>query len=370
MRDDEDVNVSRAGDHRLAGARPQEPSPRRAPAGPDDDLGRVERASEIQHGRGRVVARHRVEGAAKFLGERAQVGDFGDRRPGEPIGARDIHGVQVTAGAARGGASAAAQKPGTLGPPGDGNNDPLPGGPASRDAVVVPVAFDGFIDPVGEPKQGELTQGAEVADPEVLRQGGVDLRRLVDVAVGHPAPQRLGRHVDELDLVGGAHDLVGHRLLLGDAGDRGNDIVEGFQVLNVDCRDDVDSGGEQVLKVLPALLVASARGVGVGEFVDEGDLGAPGDDGIDVHLLESRSPMLQPAARHDLEALEHELGVRPTVGFAQGDDDIGPSGRPSGTLGEHGDGLADTWCCAEIDPQPSTGHGVILTDRSAGRDRR
>ena len=50
----------------------------------------------------------------------------------------------------------------------------------------------------------------------------------------------------------------------------------------------VDPGLEQFLDVLPPLLVAAARDVGVGELVDEGHLGTAGEDGVDVHLLEFR----------------------------------------------------------------------------------
>ncbi len=87
--------------------------------------------------------------------------------------------------------------------------------------------------------------------------------------MGKPAPQRFWRDIDQLDLVGGADDLVGHRFLLLDAGDLSDDVVEAFQVLDVDRRDDGDAGVEQLLDVLPALGILAARGVGVGELVDQ-----------------------------------------------------------------------------------------------------
>ena len=76
------------------------------------------------------------------------------------------------------------------------------------------VAVELVVDLVGQPQQRQLPQRGEVADPEVVGQGGVDLLGPVDVAVRHPAAQRLGRHVDELDLVGASDHLVGHRLPL------------------------------------------------------------------------------------------------------------------------------------------------------------
>ena len=51
-------------------------------------------------------------------------------------------------------------------------------------------------------------------------------------------------------------------------------IGDALEVLNVDRRDDVDVIVEQLEHVLPSLLVATEPGhVGVGQFVDEGDLG-------------------------------------------------------------------------------------------------
>ena len=85
-----------------------------------------------------------------------------------------------------------------------------------------------------------------------------------------------------------AHDRVGHRLPLVDAGDPLDDVVERLEVLDVDRGDDVDARVEQLVDVLPALLVAAAGHVGVGELVDERDRRPAGEDGVDVHLLERR----------------------------------------------------------------------------------
>ena len=46
----------------------------------------------------------------------------------------------------------------------------------------------GYIDPVGNPQQGKLTQRGEVADPEVVRQRSVDLLLEAGAPVGHDLP--------------------------------------------------------------------------------------------------------------------------------------------------------------------------------------
>ena len=49
---------------------------------------------------------------------------------------------------------------------------------------------------------------------------------------------------------------------------------------------------EELVHVLPPLRVPRAGSVGVGELVDEGDLRVACEDGVDVHLLERRRPVL------------------------------------------------------------------------------
>ena len=160
-----------------------------------------------------------------------------------------------------------------LGPAGQRDDDAGPRRPRVVDAVLGAVALQPLLDPVGEPQQGELAQRGEVADPEVVAEGRVDLLGLVDVAVGQSTAQRLRAHVDELDLVGRAHDGVGDGLALLDPGDRLDHVVQRLEVLDVDGGDDVDARVEELVDVLPPLGVARARDVGVRQLVDEATCG-------------------------------------------------------------------------------------------------
>ena len=148
------------------------------------------------------------------------------------------------------------------------------------------VPVQALLDPVGDPEQRQLAQRGEVALPEVVAQRGVDPFGRVDVPVRHPPAQRLRGHVDQFDLFGGPDHLVRHGLGLLDAGDRGDHVVEGFQVLDVHRGDHVDAGVQQLFDVLPPLVVRGAGGVGVRQFVDQRDLRVPGQHGVGVHLGE------------------------------------------------------------------------------------
>ena len=106
------------------------------------------------------------------------------------------------------------------------HDDPFTRFPRVRDGMAFAVLLERIVDPVGDPQEGELAEGAEIADPEVAAQRSVDPLGRVDVAVRHTTAERLRAHVDELDLLGAAHDRVGHRLALRDAGDPLDDVVE------------------------------------------------------------------------------------------------------------------------------------------------
>ena len=115
-----------------------------------------------------------------------------------------------------------------------------------------------------------------------------------------------------------------------DPGDPFDDIVERLEVLNVERRSDVDAGPEQVLDILPPLLVAAARHVGVGELVDEHALRSSGDDRVDVHLLERGVAVHHQLPRHDLEVADRLGRQGSVVRLHVADDDVTPASAAPG----------------------------------------
>jgi len=138
-------------------------------------------------------------------------------------------------------------------------------------------------------------------------------------------------------------------------------------VLHVDRGDDADAGIEQGVDVLPALLVGHAGDVGVREFVDQREVGASCDQSLEIEFGEGRAAVVDVAAREDLHALEHRLRVRAVMRFDEAHHDIGAAFVASAALVEHREGLADTRCGAQIDPQRATrhdrGHPLFLHER-------
>ena len=150
---------------------------------------------------------------------------------------------------------------------------------------------------------------------------------------------RLRRHVDELDLVGLADDRVRDRLLLLDAGDLLDDVVDGLEVLDVQRRDDVDSRREQLLDVLASASRCRDPGRSCGRAVDERDLWLAGEIASmsissNARPLCSTTPAGRARDRRDLLG-----GARAAVRLDEADDDVCPPFSPP-PLVQHCEGLA------------------------------
>ena len=124
-------------------------------------------------------------------------------------------------------------------------------------------------------------------------------------------------------------------------------------------------GVEQLVDVLPSLVVPGAGHVGVGELVDEYQLRSSPQDGVDVHLVERRVAVLECAPWDDLEVTDLLGGARAAVGLDEADDDIGASLVAAPALVEHGERLADAGSSAEVDAQ-HTAPGAACARQTTG----
>ena len=134
---------------------------------------------------------------------------------------------------------------------------------------------------------------------------------------------------------------------------RCDDVVQAFQVLDVERGDYADAGAEQFFDVLVAFGIAAARGVGVGQFVDQGDGGPAGQHGVDVHLLQHDAAIFDAAARNLFELADLGDGLRPAVGLDETDHHVDALPPQPVALLQHVVGLADPGGEAEVDLQPA-----------------
>ena len=147
--------------------------------------------------------------------------------------------------------------------------------------------------------------------------------RHVDLALAEALEQLVGRQVHQLDLVGLLEHRVGHGLADDDAGDLRDDVVQALDVLDVERRVDVDAGVEQLVDVLPALRVARAGGVGVGQLVDQDERGPAREGGVEVELLRRGAAVLDElrGGRISSPTSSASVSARP-CGLDVADDDV------------------------------------------------
>ena len=165
-----------------------------------------------------------------------------------------------------------------------------------------------------------------------------------------------------------ASTLSGKRLAHAHAGQLGHAVVERLEVLDVDRGEHVDARVEHVLDVLVALAVLEAGRVGVGQLVDQAELGGPAKDGGQVHLVDRGAAVLDLAAGQALEALGLRLGLGSRVRLEVADHHVTAGGALGLALLQHAVGLADPRGHAQEDLVVAS-HGARRRARCGSRGR-
>ena len=156
------------------------------------------------------------------------------------------------------------------------------------------------------------------------------------------AAQGVGRHVDQLDLIGAVDEGVGDRVTV-HARDPGDDVVERLELADVERGDHVDAGVEDRLHVLPTVSPPTTGWVGPTEVVDECD-GRP--------AVDHRGGVHRPLQRFDArQTVGARRRVAAPVVVEHGQDDVGAAFGTAVTLVEHGERLAHAGRSTEVDAQ-------------------
>ena len=208
MADDVDVDPDpRLADHPPDDGAARQALPARAAARAHDDLRDVQRTRRFEQRLADVAADDLVVRAAELVQQLALALEQRRRGRGQPVLRDHVHADEITARPlcdARG----AAHEPLAVRGPRQRDEDALARLPRLGDPVTEAVLRERLVDAVGEPGERELAERGEVPRPEVVGERGVDPLRRVDVAAGEAVAQGEWREVDELDLVGAAHDVV------------------------------------------------------------------------------------------------------------------------------------------------------------------
>ena len=101
-----------------------------------------------------------------------------------------------------------------------------------------------------------------------------------------------------------------------------DNVVEAFDVLDIDGGVDVDAVTHQLFDIEVAFGMTAAFGIAVREFVDQHDLRPAGDDRVEIHFLKRLALVFDVAARNDVEALQQRFGIAAAMRFHDADDDV------------------------------------------------
>ena len=174
-----------------------------------------------------------------------------------------------------------------------------------------------------------------------MREGPARLLRHIDLALFQPLDQLVGRQIDHLDL-GIIEDGIGHRFAHPHAGKAGDEVVQALDVLDIEGGEHIDPGVAQFLDVLPALGMAAARRIGVGQLVDQRHLRAAGQHRVDIEFAEGMGAVGDGGAGQDLEGRgqRHRLGA--AMGFDDAGDDILAIAQHLRACPQHLEGFAHT----------------------------
>ena len=89
-------------------------------------------------------------------------------RGAQPVLGGDVHRQQLSATGSNRDPGTASQQGFAFPTPCQGDDYPFTGFPTGVDTVLATVVGQRVIDLVGHPQQGQLTQGGEIAEPEVV----------------------------------------------------------------------------------------------------------------------------------------------------------------------------------------------------------
>ena len=312
------IDIDVTGQHReplgQGHGKPQSPATARGLA--DDQLRDIAAACIAQQTQGDVLARQGGGFRTQLLGESQGLQNLIASLFWQPLQTRcfDIGGNPVGMQAGRQTRSASDQflgiRAGT-----DTDQQALLGLPYTAYRPVVAILAHLRVDSVSGAAQRQLAQCDEITLAEEVLDGVLGLLRKIDLALFQALQQFIGRKIDNCHLVGVIEHLIRYGLRDPHAGDLPDDIVQAFQMLNVDRSVDIDARLQQFLHILPALGVARPGYIGMGEFIDQYHRGLALQRSIQIEFSERLAAVLELFRRENIQPLRAVRRFRRVGGF-------------------------------------------------------
>ncbi|PMQ15627.1 hypothetical protein JaAD80_14745 [Janthinobacterium sp. AD80] len=226
----------------------------------------------------------------------------------------------------------------------------------------LPYGVDGFLHAVSlhvvlhavrGAAQGQFAQGDQVTLAEKILRSPLGLQRLVHLALFQAAHQFVGWDIDQHHFIGPVEHRVGQGLCHAHARDPAHHVVQAFQVLHVDGGQHVDAGGQQFLDILPALRMARAGHVRMGQFIHQYQRRRATQGLVQIELEQRLAPVLDGFQRQHGQAVKQGRRILAPVRFHHAHQQILAIGQQFSGGGQHRIGLADACRSAEINAQPA-----------------
>ena len=219
---------------------------------------------------------------------------------------------------------------------------------------------------VGGGLHRQLAQRGEVGGREERLQRLAGLLGQIHLPLLQPLDQLTRWQVDQHDVAQAVEHRIWHGLGHAHAGDAQHDVVEAFQVLDIDGGVDVDAGVQQLHGVLPAALVAAAGHVAMCQLVDQRQLRLARQQRIQRQFFQRMPLVAHLHTRQQRHAIEQRGGLAAAVRFHHPGHHIHALAQPLARTREHGVGLAHARRCAQEHGQPTAVFALQFADEGIG----
>ena len=206
----------------------------------------------------------------------------------------------------------------------DTEQDRVAGVPDFLLALAVAPGAHLLIDAIGGAAQGQFTQRNQVPFAEKVLDSALGLAADIDFALIEPLAQIVRGQIHQHHVVRGVKEGIGDGLSHLHAGDPADDVIQTFQMLDVNGGEDVNPGLQQFVHILPALWMAGAGGITVRQLIHQNQRRTAGEGGVEIELIHVAPAVGEPPRRQGAQALQHRGGLFPAVGLRHANQNIQP----------------------------------------------
>ena len=138
----------------------------------------------------------------------------------------------------------------------DAHENALAGRPGRALPLRLAQAAHLLVNAIGCASHGEFAQRGKIAWGEIIADGALRLLGRVDLALLQTLDQLLRRKINQFDVISAIEQSIRYSFAHANARDAGDDVVQAFEVLNVERRPDIDACRKQLFNIHPAFGMA------------------------------------------------------------------------------------------------------------------